>query len=106
MTNETLAAQWRERFDDYARSGLSVERWCVAHDLSEYRFYYWRRKLSNRAASARQSGVDWLALPIDKSPRPESSLTVRVGAASIDVAPGFDPALLRAVALALEPARC
>ena len=109
MTNPILAAQWRERFDEFARSGLSVERFCAARGVSEYKFYYWRRKLAQApAGSHRQSSVNWLAVSV-RSGLPQqgpTGLTVRIGSASIDVTAGFDPQLLRQIALALEPQRC
>lgn len=105
MTNETLAAEWRERLDDFSHSGLGVEGWCAAHDLPSHRFYYWRSKLSKSTPMPDSDHVDWLSLPICPAPQRESTLTVRIGAASIDIAPGFDPALLRAISLALGAAR-
>jgi hypothetical protein len=98
MTAKCL--QWQEWLADCARSGLGVQRWCAAHDIPEHRFYYWRCKLST-AVEVLEQDVEWLALPTDASHK----LTVRVGAASIDIAAGFDPSLLRAVVDALA-ARC
>jgi hypothetical protein len=105
MTNRSSISQWRDRFDDYARSGLSVERWCAARQIPSHRFYYWRRKVSSSATPRDYAGVDWLAVATgDAAP---STLTVRVGGAAIDVASGFDPGLLRSVVAALEAgARC
>jgi transposase-like protein len=107
MTNQTLAAQWRHRFNEFARSGLSVERFCAAHNVSEYKFYYWRRKLSAAEASSQAgSGSNWLAVsvrPASSQHDAQTGLTVHVGSASIDVTAGFDPQLLRQIALALAP---
>ncbi len=109
MTDQTLSAQWRERFDEFARSGLSVACWCVARNVSVCRFYYWRRKLSRTPALPNpQDNTQWIALPMRSaaSVGQSKTLTVRIGSASIDVAPGFDPALLGQIARALESARC
>jgi hypothetical protein len=109
MSNETLLAEWRERFDDYSRSGLSVSSWCAANDIPLHRYYYWRRRLSCDPATPTKSvktcEVDWLGLSVSGAVSAPSVLPVRVGTAVIDVAPGFDPALLRAVVSALEAAR-
>lgn len=101
MINESLPAQWRERFCAFAASGLSVGAWCAANEIPLHRYYYWRRKLSNGASVRVPTDVDWLPLVANSSCLP-ALLVVRVGAAAIDVAPGFDPSLLRAVVVALE----
>ena len=105
MADDLLAAQWRERLSDRGRSGLSVRNWCISHNIPEHRYYYWQRKFSEGASAGSDTCVEWLALPNCPSP-PASNLTVRVGSASIDIAPGFDAALLRAVVLALEASKC
>ena len=110
MTNETMLAEWRERFDDYSRSGLSVSSWCAAHDIPLHRFYYWRRRLSEIStvpkAKKGVAEVDWLPLAVGSATAASTSLPVRVGLAVIDVALGFDPSLLRATVAALESPRC
>jgi hypothetical protein len=106
MTDETLAAQWRERLANHADSGLTVNRWCVQHDIPAHRFFYWRRKLVRASAPVEGDPVDWFALPVGVASAARLPLTVRVGDAAIDVEPGFDPALLRDVVAALSLARC
>ena len=98
MTDKSL--QWRQLLADCAGSGLGVQRWCAARNIPEHRYYYWRRKLTPVAEVLKQA-VEWMALPADGS----ANLTVHVGGASIDVAAGFDVALLRAVVEALA-AQC
>jgi len=99
MTEKSL--QWQERLADCARSGLGVQRWCAVHNIPEHRYYYWRRKLMTEPELHKQD-VQWLALPADDA----TKLTVRVGAAYIEVAAGFDQSLLRAVVGALELPQC
>ena len=107
MTHELLAACWGERLAECARSGMSVTRWCADHAVSTKSFYYWRRKLKATASPHPQEAPNWLALSVGASSvLRESSLTVRIGSASIDVTTGFDPKLLRQIALALEPGQC
>jgi len=106
MIDGSLLRQWRERLDDFARSGLSVERWCAAQGVPSHRYYYWRSKLAKSQAPPSDESVDWLAMPVCTSAQVSASLTVRIGAAAIDVAPGFDAALLRDVVAALTPPEC
>ena len=105
MINETMAAEWRERLVERSDSGLSVHEWCVLHNIPEHRYYYWRTRLSASKPVISQSVVvDWISLPkVTKASGQRSTLTVRVGAAAIDIAHGFDPALLCAVVSALGP---
>jgi hypothetical protein len=41
-----LIRLWQQRINSHARSGLSVVRFCQAHGLEPYNFYFWRRKLA------------------------------------------------------------
>ena len=100
MTNETLSAQWRDRIAERSLSGMSVRDWCAGQNIAEHRYYYWHRKFSKPSPPSRPDEISWLALPASPS-APGSRLTVRVGAAAIEVAPGFDPALLSAIVAAL-----
>lgn len=49
--------QWRERVARWATSGLSVREFCLQHGLIETSFYYWKRELRARDASATSSTV-------------------------------------------------
>jgi hypothetical protein len=128
MGNEALREQWRARLKLFARSKQTVSVWCAQHDVSVHQFYYWRRRLEEatlqpaKATSAKAtSGDNWLAVAVvpDVAVMPEASagpppagppsaggVTIRVGAATIEVSPGFDRALLRTVVQALESAPC
>src|ERR1700738_3478174 len=98
MAKEELAEVWRKRFDDFAQSGLSVRKWCEVKGYSKNQYTYWRRRLANDDTA--KAGAAWLPVQI-LAPAPTAAsaalLTVRVAHAAIDVEPGFDPTLLRAV---------
>jgi transposase-like protein len=55
------AAEWRERFDRFHRSGTSVAQFCRDEGISAPSFYSWRRKLGRKAAASagsfRNAGV-------------------------------------------------
>ena len=44
MTNMTIE-QFRQIYDDWKQSGLSVQQYCENTGLTESRFYYWRAKI-------------------------------------------------------------
>ena len=108
MANEELAEVWRERLGDLAQSGLSVRKWCEVNGYSKSQYTYWRRRLAN-SDTAKTGGAAWLPVQViapPPSPASPALLTVRVAHAAIDVEPGFDPALLRAVVHALRTLPC
>ncbi|MBU8763807.1 hypothetical protein KM868_09895 [Micrococcus luteus] len=100
MTNaEQRQYEWTERIRDYRASGLSMSAWCEAQGLTLHQLKYWLRKIdSSQPCSSSPSFI-----PVTVSPRSSSSsLTLRIGPASLDVQTGFSPELLRQVVQALE----
>jgi transposase-like protein len=92
--------QWRDWFDRWQRSGLSVRAFCERHHLAQPSFYAWRRKLQRRAAPATFLPVQVVGdEPTARAPALEVVLTngrgLRIGA-------GFDPATLRQLLAILE----
>lgn len=110
MTDSSVLAEWRARLEDRARSGLTIEQWCVQHQMTVRRFRYWRKKVNAQSAAPAASNAKaapkarWLAVEV--SPEQTPGLTVRVGAAAVEVARGFDAALLRDIVAALGLAPC
>ena len=43
--NGTKGEYWGERIAEQERSGLSVQRFCREHGLTEQSFYLWRKRL-------------------------------------------------------------
>ncbi len=102
---EGPARNWRKRLDDQVQSGLSVRQWCEQNRCCPKRFRYWRDRLTNGDAEV-ETGASWLPVEINSvEPTGASQLTLSVAGAQIELRPGFDPALLRAVvdALAVRP---
>jgi putative transposase len=50
MTGDGKAALWRERLRRFARSGLTVTRFCQEEGVSAPSFYQWRKRLSSHLA--------------------------------------------------------
>lgn len=91
-------ATWQQLLADQQASGLSVTAWCFSQDISLPTFYYWRKRLM--ASTPPASAPQWVVM----APTVESgaSLTLRVGAVTIEVPTGFDPRLLADVLAVLE----
>jgi hypothetical protein len=108
MSNPQLAQEWRERLEDYAHSEMTVQEWCEYNGVSKHQYFYWRRRLAG-AAPKTGANPGWQVVDIlDTSPIPsaKASLNVHIAGAAIEVGPGFDPALLRAVVAALATPSC
>lgn len=101
MVLTTLRQQWAERIAAFQASGQSAPDWCAQHQINLRQLHYWKRKFAADAADAAASSPpQWVSLSITP-PAPDPSLSVRIGAAVIAVAPGFNAALLRDIVDAL-----
>lgn len=100
---------WFARVEEHQASGESVKVWCERNQVKPDRLYYWSRKYAE-ATGAKPGGLQWLSVQVEEAPGsshghasiavpPEASRSIRikVGGATIEVDPGFDPALLATV---------
>ena len=97
------AAVWRERISVQENSGLSVSGWCRANGTTERQFRYWNRRLdASKASGISRKTQGWVRLRVEpETVRVQSSLTLRIGGAELELKPGFDGELLRSVVHAL-----
>jgi hypothetical protein len=100
MASEGLRELWRERLDSFTRSGQSVRAWCAEQEIPEHQFHYWRRRLTEESPTS--PGAGWVAMAVVPASVP-GGVAIRMGRALVEVQPGFDAGLLRAVVRALEP---
>ena len=104
---EALAQEWRDRLEDYAESEMTVQQWCDFNALPTHRYHYWRRRLAAPMPDHHKN-AGWVAVNLIEttfSPAP-SSFILHIAGAKIEVTPGFDPGLLRAVVGALATPPC
>jgi len=96
MTKVEREKEWESRIAEYRASGLSVKEWCAAHDVKPHRLWYWLRRNKTRKPASSVKSTQWLPVEVSEgeSMDQNNELVVRVGEASIEVKPGFDPALL------------
>ena len=88
MTKEEQRSVWEKRLIAYKASGQSVRAWCAENKVNTSQLYYWLKKENTTADQPK-----WLAMEIAE-PSVETFMNVRVGSATVEVRPGFDPVLL------------
>ena len=92
MTELSKEKQWRKHIDDCTSSGLSIEAWCTANEVSSYQYHYWKKKF-NKPNHQIKNETQWAPLIIETRQVPhqqESPITLHVGTYKIDVVSGFD----------------
>jgi hypothetical protein len=93
---DALRRLWAGLVEEFRASGLSGPKWCAQRGYKVRQLHYWLHKFP--ATDAVASEPAWLAVPMATDTMgAEESLVVRVGPVIIDVRPGFNPDLLRAV---------
>ncbi|WP_406678712.1 IS66 family insertion sequence element accessory protein TnpA [Moorella sp. ACPs] len=100
MTKAERQALWETRITEYKKSGQSVREWCATHeDVNPKQLWYWLRKYKDQDAVSPGNSNRWLPVEITEQASIEQDygLLVNVGPVSIEVKPGFDPALLSQV---------
>lgn len=105
MTHARSRGVWQTRVAEYDSSGLTMREWCRRNGFRDGQLRYWLKKARDAGNGRSQS---WACMElvddgISGSREPSGcatgkpGLTVRVGAAMIEVRPGFDSALLSEV---------
>ena len=101
--------EWEERISEFQSSGQTRRVWCEAnHNVSVHQFQYWFGKLSRLESMTRpQLRGPWTQIQVEETvqgggTRIQSSLSVRIGPAVIEVQDGYSPALLLDVVKVLQ----
>ncbi len=55
--------EWASRFADQKSSGLTVTEWCKQANLSEHKYFYWKRLLKEEAIEQVLPDIVPLAMP-------------------------------------------
>jgi hypothetical protein len=97
-SHEDRVRYWTELVSEQKQSGLSVQDFCRERQISIHSYRGWRTRLNKEPSP---SG-EWLTLKSQSRTSAETAITIRIGAAHIDVSTGFDPQLLRDIVAALQ----
>ncbi|MCF8012227.1 MAG: helix-turn-helix domain-containing protein [Clostridiales bacterium] len=105
MTRAERQKMWKARVAEYRASGQSVREWSAANNVNPGQLWYWLRKYTiNEENIPSEKSPQWLPVEVNEQSRTmdnDNLVLIRVGEASIEVKPGFDPALLSDVVRAL-----
>jgi hypothetical protein len=95
MTKTENREMWEARVTEFKASDQSATAWCAAQGLKIHQLRYWIRKFKSDEESTTNQ-TQWLSVKIGglEAGKPQEALPVRVGKATIEVRPGFNPALL------------
>src|SRR5690606_42149241 len=98
MTQVEKRQKWASQVASFKASDLSAAAWCAAHDVKAHQLYYWINKFISEDEPAVKE-TQWLSMEVgglDTSHQTEV-LNIKVGKATIEVSPGFNPSLLSEV---------
>lgn len=101
MSRSELRQQWEGRIAGFRSSGQSAPEWCATHGIKADQLRYWLRQFPTQTEGA--SSVRWMPVQVVE-PDVDSSLTVHIGNARIEVQPGFNPELLKQIVQVLAHA--
>ncbi len=96
--------RWASLIEDFAASGLTVERFCEHRDIAASSFYAWKRRLGDRAPLARRKPAFVEAVVGPVAPALGSAAPIiELGCGRrISVPQGFDEATLARLVVLLE----
>ncbi len=96
MTKLERQKAWENRIAQYRASGQSVKKWCDDNNVKPGQLWYWLRKFKTNDEAHLIHSNQWLPVEVQEYTSMDA-LLLRVGETSIEVKPGFDPALLSQV---------
>jgi hypothetical protein len=90
---------WSKKVAEFKKSGKTKEEWCIKQNISNKQFNYWLRQFSEE-----KTETQWMPVEIKRETRnsPTSPLNIKIGAASIEVYPGYDKEFLLEILTTLQ----
>ncbi|MFC5773218.1 MULTISPECIES: IS66 family insertion sequence element accessory protein TnpA [Ectobacillus] len=95
---------WSQRIQDFRNSGQTQAAWCEANEVSLNQLKYWLKQIPISEKQANTSGLQWVKVSSVGTILQEEQeiLRITVGAASVEVKPGFTPSFLADVVRTLH----
>jgi hypothetical protein len=103
MEKTELQIEWERRIAVFRTSGQTQSKWCQVNNLSLHQLRYWLKKIELTTKSGAEPATKWIPVSMEEIPlEPNETLQIKVGQASIEVKPGFNPSLLADVVRTLK----
>ena len=96
---EQGAEKWKKIIAEQEASGESAGKWCKDHNISDNRFYWWRRKLygvKRKPCSDQKEFVE-LNVPSGKNHHDKPSAILKCGSLKLVIFPDTDEKILEKV---------
>jgi len=91
MTKAELRREWEERVAAFRASGQTGAAWCAANNIKPHQLWCWVRRVKETSAST-GSPSGWLPVEVaEPDGDRDDRILVKVGQASVEVRPGFNP---------------
>lgn len=68
LIHQAKLNKWASRISDQKSSGLSVQEWCDANNVTRYAFYYWKHLLKEELVKSPLPEIVPLAIPAVTAP--------------------------------------
>ena len=110
--------EWAELVAECRRSEISCKEWCRQHGISERRYYYWQKRVFDRAILQREAAAASVsandhAPQFVELPTPQEqpcmqqisetlAASIRIGRASVNLYAGADPKLVQTICQVLK----
>lgn len=94
MSKTSTQTEWSVKISKFKKSGKTKEEWCRENNISTRQFNYWFRQETENF-QAENTAQQWLPVEIKQDEiSTGSSLSVKIGMATVEVNPGFNGELL------------
>ncbi|QVK16922.1 IS66 family insertion sequence element accessory protein TnpB [Mycoplasmatota bacterium] len=91
MNYNKLRSEWKERIEEYQKSGLSKSKWCRENGYKLHQLLYWIKKNNQNENQAQE--INWIPIPVNHEMvemNEEKCITIKIGKCNIKVEPGFN----------------
>ena len=90
------AEHWRQCVEAFQSSGLSRKAYCRKHQLNIHNLDYWRRRLNRDPGPGSPESINqFVPIRVYEDTLSDSTIKLRIGQITIEVAAGFAPQHLK-----------
>lgn len=97
--------EWKERYDAWKASGLTVAAWCREQGVNIHQMYYWVRNFADDETGVQGAETQWLTVNMKDEPTihtGQEPVFIHFGPISVEVRPGANMAVLSDVVHMLQ----